>query len=614
MSDIRQETLIEKQPIPVPIEGMKTILYQLKYCTCKIYPKNGKKGTGFFCNIPSLNNYLPVLITNNHVLNANDIDNNKIIELIINNEVKEIEIDNSRKKYTNPDKNIDITIIEIKPNEDKINYFLELDEKEINKNKKNLELESVNKSIYILHYPKGELNVSFGIMQRIIDSKKIYHFCNTEDGSSGGPILSLEGFKVIGIHFGYKNESKSKINCGTFIKYAIYLFNTFIENQIIISKTKINKYPLVFGAEKKTIYKNMYKMKESFSSSLNEFSKFNYNEKNNYNYNNYIYNKDISFIQVHNNNRKIRDLNSKNNLKIYYTNPSRNPKIKYSNQNIMKNSKITNSYINDNDIGNKTERKKYKSKNIYNIKQNFPIYKKQSQNKDFKSHNQSTSSQNIKNKMIEYKSNQKINKINNNYNENNNPKIKEYTPKKTIEGYYVKRSMSRYLNEIKKKRILSEKNFKKNSQNLKFKYNKLCKSKTNNLKLNKISLNKKIENDLKKSNNCLSIEILLKKKKPEERNKSFNKTEINFIKNKNLMKKEEKVNDQIPFLINAEKSKRDSFKSLNINNKVSLSLDFNKKEKIDKNHSFLGNKVEIYYKKLFDEISESKIKNLSKKI
>lgn len=80
------------------------------------------------------------------------------------------------------------------------------------------------------------------------------------------------------------------------------------------------------------------------------------------------------------------------------------------------------------------------------------------------------------------------------------------------------------------------------------------------------------------------------------------------------MKKEEKVNDQIPFLIKAEKSKRESFKPLNTNNKVSFSLDFNKKEKIDKNHSFLENKVEIYYKKLFGEISEDKIKNLSKKI
>jgi hypothetical protein len=80
-------------------------------------------------------------------LNKKDIEDNKIIKLIINNKVKRIKIDNSRKKYTNPDENIDITIIEIKPNKDKIDNCLELDENEINNNKDNLELENVNKSI-----------------------------------------------------------------------------------------------------------------------------------------------------------------------------------------------------------------------------------------------------------------------------------------------------------------------------------------------------------------------------------------------------------------------------------------------------------------------------------
>jgi len=47
-------------------------------------------------------------------LNENDIENNKIIKLIINGDVKKIIIDNLRKKDTNPDENIDITIIQIK--------------------------------------------------------------------------------------------------------------------------------------------------------------------------------------------------------------------------------------------------------------------------------------------------------------------------------------------------------------------------------------------------------------------------------------------------------------------------------------------------------------------
>ena len=112
MSDILQEKLIEEQPIPVSINGTKKILFQMENCICKIYLKNGEKGTGFFCKIPFNNNLLPVLITNNHVLNENDIKNNNIIELSINNnEIKEIKIDNLRKKYTNSDKYIDITIM-----------------------------------------------------------------------------------------------------------------------------------------------------------------------------------------------------------------------------------------------------------------------------------------------------------------------------------------------------------------------------------------------------------------------------------------------------------------------------------------------------------------------
>ena len=231
MSVIKQEKLIEEQPRPVSIEGTREILSQMENSICMIYPEDNINGTGFFCKIPFLNNCLPVLITNNHILNENDIKNNKIIKLSINGKVKEIKIDNSRKKYTNPDKNIDITIIEIKPNEDGIGIdnFLELDEKNINKDKKNIEVEYKMKSIYILHYPRGKLKVSYGLIKNIVDNKNIYHYCNTDDGSSGSPILSLKTFKVIGIHYG-SNKSNIKINYGTFIKYAIDLFDNFNNN------------------------------------------------------------------------------------------------------------------------------------------------------------------------------------------------------------------------------------------------------------------------------------------------------------------------------------------------------------------------------------------------
>ena len=83
MSDIHQQKLIEEQAIPAPIEGIKKILFQMENSICKIILEDGEKGTGFFCKIPFNSDLLPVLITNNHVLNENDIENDKIIKLIL---------------------------------------------------------------------------------------------------------------------------------------------------------------------------------------------------------------------------------------------------------------------------------------------------------------------------------------------------------------------------------------------------------------------------------------------------------------------------------------------------------------------------------------------------
>jgi len=60
-----------------------------------------------------------------------------------------------------------------------------------------------------LHNPRGKLSVSYGLIKKIDDNKEVIeHYCNTEKGSSGSPIVSLETFKLIGIHFGYDNKKK----------------------------------------------------------------------------------------------------------------------------------------------------------------------------------------------------------------------------------------------------------------------------------------------------------------------------------------------------------------------------------------------------------------------
>jgi len=132
MEDIKKEIMIEKYPRPISIKGTKKILKQMKNCICKIYKNDGGKGTGFFCNIKYNNNNIPVMMTNNHVIDEKYIKENNNIEITLNDDNINKTIilnNNNRKIYTNEE--YDITIIEIKSEKDKINIFMELDEKNI---------------------------------------------------------------------------------------------------------------------------------------------------------------------------------------------------------------------------------------------------------------------------------------------------------------------------------------------------------------------------------------------------------------------------------------------------------------------------------------------------
>ena len=67
-------------------------------------------------------------------------------------------------------------------------------------------------------------------MWNISNGIKINHYCNTEDGSSDSPILSLNNFKVIGVHYGCSKNKNIKLNFGTIIKYAINRFTNKYKN------------------------------------------------------------------------------------------------------------------------------------------------------------------------------------------------------------------------------------------------------------------------------------------------------------------------------------------------------------------------------------------------
>ena len=220
-----KEGILMGYPNIISYECTKIILEQMEKNICRI--KIGEeKGTGFFCKIPfpDKDNMLSVFITNNHIIDENILykEDSKIeIEIMEEKDIKMINLDN-KKKYTN--KEYDITIIEIKE-EDNINNYLELDNNIINdilNNDNNLNEEYKDKTIYMIQYPKGKLSVSYGILTEIFEDKKynFNHKCNAEGRSSGSPIFNINN-KLIGIH---KERYNNKNNKGTFLNYPIKEF------------------------------------------------------------------------------------------------------------------------------------------------------------------------------------------------------------------------------------------------------------------------------------------------------------------------------------------------------------------------------------------------------
>ena len=233
MYEGNKESILNNYPIPITIEENNLIIEQMQKCICKIHKNNGEKGSGFFCYIPLGNSNLPVLITNNHVINKDYFKNNSLINLTLNDDkdTKIIKIGNTRKIYSS-DK-YDTTIIEIFPLIDKINYFLELEDNIF----KQTESFYRKSSIYIMHYPKSQkVCVSYGILKDISDYD-IFHYFSTENGSSGSPILSLLNKKIIGIH----KEGRKNYNKGTFLKYPITEFINLINQNRIHNSKIINK-------------------------------------------------------------------------------------------------------------------------------------------------------------------------------------------------------------------------------------------------------------------------------------------------------------------------------------------------------------------------------------
>jgi len=234
-------------------------IFQMEKCICKIKLDNGKVGTGFFCLIPFPNkfNSLQVLITCNHILNEQNLLEGTKIKLSLDDEIfqKSIIINNSRKTFTDYGK--DITFIEIKPEDDiEDKSILAIDENMLEDDFKHIYEEN---DVYMMYYAGGKEALSLGKIIYIDENNyTIKHNCKTEKGSSGGPIINLNNFNVIGVHKG----SENRFNLGTLLKIPIDEFyksnkdNNKEVKEKDISKSKIEKIIMNENLEENPIKKN----------------------------------------------------------------------------------------------------------------------------------------------------------------------------------------------------------------------------------------------------------------------------------------------------------------------------------------------------------------------
>ena len=168
------EKLLYNTSLPLTLTEITNLQPLLSNYICKIII-NEVIGSGFFCKT----NAFLSMITNNHILDEDKIKKGNKIMIEVNGSKKELKLDGKRKAYTN--KSIDITVIEIKENEDDLHSFFEIDE---DYKQKDL------CDILILQFPGGkEASVSYGKIEKT-NNLLMFYSASTLPGSSGGAILN----------------------------------------------------------------------------------------------------------------------------------------------------------------------------------------------------------------------------------------------------------------------------------------------------------------------------------------------------------------------------------------------------------------------------------------
>ena len=216
----------------VPVENINLS----SECICKIVIdlkdlKDKVLATGFFIDIyPSFK----CLITNFHVISQDMVNSNTVIKILDHKGLEERLKLNKDDRYIKCfDRPIDITVIQIKMS-DKINKKFKSLTPDLNY-QYGYQIYN-HEDIFMLQYPLGgQLKSASG---KITDFDKIfthnfYHNIDTDEGSSGSPIILNSNFKVIGVHVGAPEDKDISENYATFLGSIFNEINKDIELGLI---------------------------------------------------------------------------------------------------------------------------------------------------------------------------------------------------------------------------------------------------------------------------------------------------------------------------------------------------------------------------------------------
>ena len=231
-SDRIKECMLQTSPL-VKIERNSSNVSR-SICKIKIdTPLGTKYGTGFLLRFYIEQETFYCLVSNEHVISKDIINNQSNIKVSYDSEFKSVNIKlDQNKRYIRSfiDKGLDITVVEIIEEDDIYRDYFLYSEPEVRINK-----DLINKEIYIPQYAEGkELKKAEGKI-KYIDNYEFSHLASTVYGASGSPIFLENDTLVIGIH---KEGSNIKLeNYGDFIYPAINIIK-----EDIIKKRNKGKY------------------------------------------------------------------------------------------------------------------------------------------------------------------------------------------------------------------------------------------------------------------------------------------------------------------------------------------------------------------------------------